>query len=133
MVNIVTALAYHYFCLALPAAFTQPGDHLLAESCTEDSYFIQVIGIDDICGFGFMDPPWPADVDHALGCLHELGALANDMAVTDLGFKMAEFPLVPNLAKVLLVAAGMECSDEVHLSSTNYITRFYTLAQCNRC
>ena len=96
-------------------------------------HLVQVIGIDDICGFGFMDPPWPADVDHALGCLHELGALGNDMAVTDLGFKMAEFPLVPNLAKVLLVAAGMECSDEVHLSSTNYITRFYTLAQCNRC
>ena len=76
-----------------------------------------MIGIDDICGFGFMDPPWPADVDHALGCLHELGALGNDMAVTDLGFKMAEFPLVPNLAKVLLVAAGMECSDEVNISN----------------
>ena len=25
--------AYH-FCLALPAAFTQPGDHLLAELCS---------------------------------------------------------------------------------------------------
>ena len=33
LVNFVTALAYH-FCLALPAAFTQPGDHLLAEPCT---------------------------------------------------------------------------------------------------
>ena len=32
LVNFVTALAYH-FCLALPAAFTQPGDHLLAEPC----------------------------------------------------------------------------------------------------
>ena len=30
--NFVTALAYH-FCLALPATFTQPGDHLLAEPC----------------------------------------------------------------------------------------------------
>ena len=29
LVNYVTALAY--FCLALPAAFTQPGDQLLAE------------------------------------------------------------------------------------------------------
>ena len=29
-----TALAYH-FCLALPAAFTQPGYHLLAEPCTK--------------------------------------------------------------------------------------------------
>ena len=32
LVNFVTAPAYHS-CLALPAAFTQPGDHLLAEPC----------------------------------------------------------------------------------------------------
>ena len=32
LVNFVIALAYH-FCLALSAAFTQPGDHLLAEPC----------------------------------------------------------------------------------------------------
>ena len=31
-VNFAHALAY-LFCLALPAAFTQPGDHLLAEPC----------------------------------------------------------------------------------------------------
>ena len=30
LVIFFPALAYH-FCLALPAAFTQPGDHLLAE------------------------------------------------------------------------------------------------------
>ena len=32
MVKSFIALACH-FCLALPAAFTQPGDHLIAESC----------------------------------------------------------------------------------------------------
>ena len=32
LMNFVTALAYH-FCLALPAAFTKPGDHLLADLC----------------------------------------------------------------------------------------------------
>ena len=30
LVNFVTAVSYH-FCLSLPAAFTQPGDHLLAD------------------------------------------------------------------------------------------------------
>ena len=29
--NVVAAVAYH-FCLALPAAFTQPGDHLLSRA-----------------------------------------------------------------------------------------------------
>ena len=33
LVNFVIALAYHY-CLALPAAFTQPRDYLLAEPRT---------------------------------------------------------------------------------------------------
>ena len=32
LVNLVTALAYH-FCLTLPAAYTQPGVHLLAKPC----------------------------------------------------------------------------------------------------
>ena len=36
MVNFVTAVAYHV-CLALPAAFTQPGARLLAEPCTVSS------------------------------------------------------------------------------------------------
>ena len=33
MVNFVAVVAYH-FCLALPAAVTQPGVHLIAEPCT---------------------------------------------------------------------------------------------------
>lgn len=33
--------------------------------------------------------------------------------MTDLGHQMSEFPLSPNLAKVLLVASEMACSDEV--------------------
>ena len=82
-----------------------------------------MIGIDDICGFGFMDPPPAKSVDHALGCLAELGALDRDMRVTDLGFKMAEFPLTPNLAKVLLVAAQMECSEEVTFTACSLQTR----------
>ena len=37
LVNIVTALAYH-FCLALSAKFTQSGEHLLAKPCICDNY-----------------------------------------------------------------------------------------------
>ena len=36
LVKFVPAVAYH-FCLALPAAFTQPGAHLLAKPCTAPS------------------------------------------------------------------------------------------------
>ena len=34
LVNFVTALVYH-LCLAMPTAFTQPRNHLLAEPCKE--------------------------------------------------------------------------------------------------
>ena len=34
LVTFVPGVADH-FCLALPAAFTQPGEHLLAEPCTQ--------------------------------------------------------------------------------------------------
>ena len=33
LVNFITAVAYH-ICPSLPAAFTQPGVHLIAEPCT---------------------------------------------------------------------------------------------------
>ena len=39
LVNFVPAVAYH-FCLALPAAFTQPRVRLLAEPCTGRSLLI---------------------------------------------------------------------------------------------
>ena len=38
LVNFIPALAYQ-FCLALPAALTQPGDHLLSERCKSPSHF----------------------------------------------------------------------------------------------
>ena len=36
--NFFIALAYH-FCLAVLAAFTQPGGHLLADPCTPYPFF----------------------------------------------------------------------------------------------
>ncbi len=71
------------------------------------------MGIDDVCGFGFMDPPKPDKVAYAMERLKELGAVLPNGDVTDLGYKMAEFPLSPNLSKILLKAAEMECSEEV--------------------
>lgn len=73
-----------------------------------------------------MDPPQKERVEFSLERLRHLGALNRFYEVTDLGFKMAEFPLSPNLAKVLLVAADMGCSEEVltivsMLSTNHYI------------
>ena len=44
MVNFVSAVAYH-FCLAVPAAFAQPGDHLLADLCMLSSFAFVFVAI----------------------------------------------------------------------------------------
>jgi len=74
---------------------------------------LKAMGITDICRFGFMDPPQPERVNYAIKRLKALGALDKEYKITRLGFQMAEFPLAPHLAKILLTAAHMECSDEV--------------------
>ena len=74
---------------------------------------LKAMGINDICRFGFMDPPLPERVNYALKRLRALGALDRELKITKLGFQMAEFPLAPHLSKILLTAAHMECSDEV--------------------
>ena len=48
MVNVFPAVAYH-FCLALPAAFTQPGAHFLPKPC-----MLTAFDIDEI---SFQSPP----------------------------------------------------------------------------
>ena len=49
-----------------------------------------------------MDPPAPETLMRALELLNYLGALDDDGNLTELGAMMAEFPLDPQLAKMLL-------------------------------
>jgi len=74
---------------------------------------LKAMGIGNICRFGFMDPPKPERVFYALKRLRKLGALDQEDKITPLGFQMSEFPLAPHLAKILLTASSMGCSDEV--------------------
>src|SRR4051812_1782722 len=49
----------------------------------------------------------------ALEMLNYLGALDDEGDMTQLGHMMAEFPLDPQLAKLLLVAPKYQCSNEI--------------------
>ena len=68
LVNFVPAIAYHV-CLSLPAAFTQPGQSLLAELCT--LHFSQICHYHNSslwCLVGrevMADPTAAADAEHA--------------------------------------------------------------------
>ena len=46
------------------------------------------MGIDDICAFGFMDPPKKDRVNHAVLRLRDLGAVDRSSRITTLGCKV---------------------------------------------
>ncbi|KAF2615213.1 hypothetical protein F2Q70_00013535 [Brassica cretica] len=74
---------------------------------------MKAIGINDLLSFDFMDPPQPQALISAMEQLYSLGALDEEGLLTELGRKMAEFPLEPPLSKMLLASVDLGCSDEI--------------------
>jgi len=60
-----------------------------------------------------MDPPAPETLMRALELLNYLGALDDEGALTQVGAMMSEFPLDPQLSKMLVTSPGFKCSNEV--------------------
>jgi len=74
---------------------------------------LKKLGIDDLVHFDFMDPPAPETLMRALEMLNYLGALNDEGDMTELGEMMAEFPLDPQLAKMLVDSPKFNCSNEI--------------------
>mmetsp|Transcript_70916 Transcript_70916/g.208102 ORF Transcript_70916/g.208102 Transcript_70916/m.208102 type:complete len:1156 (+) Transcript_70916:169-3636(+) len=74
---------------------------------------LKAMGINDMLSFDFMDPPPVETMINAMESLWTLGALDDEGLLTRLGRKMAEFPMEPNLSKMLLTAVDLRCSDEI--------------------
>jgi len=74
---------------------------------------LKALGINDLIGFDFMDPPPVQTLIAAMEQLFALGALDEEGLLTRLGRKMAEFPLEPQLSKMLISSVEMGCSDEI--------------------
>ncbi len=74
---------------------------------------LKKLGIDDLVHFDFMDPPAPETMMRALEMLNYLGALDDEGDLTQLGAKMAQIPLEPELAKILLSAEKYKCVNEI--------------------
>ncbi|XP_065653501.1 putative pre-mRNA-splicing factor ATP-dependent RNA helicase PRP1 [Hydra vulgaris] len=73
---------------------------------------LKKLGIDDLVHFDFMDPPAPETLMRALELLNYLQALDDDGDLTELGSMMAEFPLDPQLAKMVIASTDHNCSNE---------------------
>lgn len=74
---------------------------------------LKAMGINDLLHFDFMDPPPANTLLTALEELYALRALDSEGLLTRLGRKMADFPMQPGLAKVLITSVDAKCSEEM--------------------
>lgn len=74
---------------------------------------LKKLGIEDLVHFDFMDPPAPETLMRALEMLNYLGALDDEGEMTHLGRLMAELPLDPQLAKMIIISPQFHCSNEI--------------------
>ncbi|KAK9464417.1 putative ATP-dependent rna helicase dhx8 [Lipomyces arxii] len=74
---------------------------------------LKAMGINDLLHFDFMDPPPTNTMLSALEELYALSALDDEGLLTRLGRKMADFPMDPGLAKVLLSSVDYNASEEI--------------------
>ncbi|KAK4306482.1 hypothetical protein Pmani_021694 [Petrolisthes manimaculis] len=75
---------------------------------------LMALGIENMLRFDFPSPPPARHLTAALDELFSLGALTEEGHLSHpLGERMAEFPLSPHLAKMLLVSGEFGCSEEV--------------------
>lgn len=71
------------------------------------------MGVDDLLGFEFLDPPPVSTLQSALENLYSLGALDVKGNLTKNGRLMAELPLEPQFGRSLIEGGMRSCVDEV--------------------
>lgn len=74
---------------------------------------LKAMGINDLLGFDFMDPPPTNTMLTALEELYALSALDDEGLLTRLGRRMADFPMDPALAKSLIMSVDLGASEEM--------------------
>lgn len=75
---------------------------------------LKALGVDNVLRFHFLSPPPAEAMVQGLELLFALEAIDEDCKLTDpLGLQMAEFPLDPKFARMLLMSESFGCSEEV--------------------
>jgi pre-mRNA-splicing factor ATP-dependent RNA helicase DHX15/PRP43 len=91
-------------CFRLYTEQTHP--EILRSNLAAVVLLLKRLGVDDLVHFDFIDPPAPESLMRALELLHYLNGLDGEGELTETGKMMADFPVDPQLAKVLI--AGCE-------------------------
>ncbi|MDP3586223.1 MAG: ATP-dependent RNA helicase HrpA [Thiobacillus sp.] len=91
--------------------FTDP--ELLRSSLAGVILRMKSLGLGDVVGFPFIDPPSSRLVTDGYQLLAELHALDEQGQLTKIGVKLAKLPLDPRIARMLLAAEQQRCVREV--------------------
>lgn len=84
--------------------------------CNLSSTILQLISLDlDLSKFEFMDMPHRCEIDSGLKELKMLGACKVPLLpqITELGRRMARFPLDPKFSKIIMSAPKFDCVSEI--------------------
>ncbi len=74
---------------------------------------LKSMGVNNLVNFDFMDPPPHEMLVRALEQLYALAALNDRGELTRLGRRMAEFPVDPMLAKIIIQSENYKCVDQI--------------------
>ncbi|KAJ5074182.1 hypothetical protein M0811_00811 [Anaeramoeba ignava] len=74
---------------------------------------LKSLGIDDLVGFDFLDPPPSETLMRSIEQLYALAALNEDGELTKLGRRMAEFPLDPMMSKMIISSEKYKTTSEI--------------------
>jgi len=91
-------------------AFTEP--EILRTNLASVILQMTNLGLGDLAEFPFIDPPDRRNITDGVKLLEELGAL-DDRKLTPMGRQLAQLPVDPRLARMVIEAAGQECLAEV--------------------
>jgi len=91
--------------------FTDP--EILRSSLASVILRMKSLGLGDVEGFPFLDPPAPRMVTDGYQLLAELGAVDECNALTALGRRLARFPIDPRVARMILAAEREQCLAEM--------------------
>ncbi len=95
---------------------------------------LKALGIDDVLHFPFLSPPPVALLSHALELLFACGALDQYCKLTKpIGTVLAELPLDPQMARMLVASGEYECSEEVlSIAAMLCVESIFTTPKGNR-
>ncbi|OAJ44093.1 hypothetical protein BDEG_27364 [Batrachochytrium dendrobatidis JEL423] len=74
---------------------------------------LKTLGVKDLLKFDFIDLPPQETILNSMYQLWVLGALDNTGELTKTGKKMAEFPVDPSLAKMIIMSESIGCTSEI--------------------